>query len=87
MNTKILSRLTAGGLAAASVAAVMLAPDVSHPADPPARAASNFSPYVTKDGGISLPADYRDKFMHLGTWAVARKPDQPGTASFPTAPC
>jgi hypothetical protein len=77
MNTKVLSRLAAGSLAAASVAAVMLAPGVSHPADPPARAASDFSPYVTKDGGISLPTDYRDKFMHLGTWAVAKKPDQP----------
>ena len=45
--------------------------------DPPARAADDFSPYVTKDGGISRPTDYRDTFEHLGTYAVATKPDQP----------
>ena len=77
MKTKILCSLTAGCLAATSVVAVMLAPRVSHPADLSARTDSDFSPYVTKDGGISLPTDYRDKFMHLGTWAVAPKPDQP----------
>jgi cytochrome c len=41
------------------------------------RGADGFSPYVTKDGGISLPADYRTKFTHLGTWAVATKPGKP----------
>ena len=45
--------------------------------DPPARKADDFSPYVAKDGGISLPADYREKFQHLGTWAVATTPDKP----------
>ena len=45
--------------------------------DPPARAAGDFSPYVTKDGGISRPTDYRDTFEYLGTYAVATKPDQP----------
>ncbi len=39
--------------------------------------ADDFSPYVTKDGGISLPLDYREKFLHLGTYAVATKPDKP----------
>src|SRR3954447_4167408 len=39
--------------------------------------AKGFSPYVTKDGGISLPLDYREKFLHLGTYAVATKPDKP----------
>ena len=39
--------------------------------------ADDFSPYVTKDGGISLPTDYREKFLHLGTYAVATKPDKP----------
>src|SRR5262249_39224774 len=29
------------------------------------------------DGGISLPLDYREKFLHLGTYAVATKPDKP----------
>jgi cytochrome c len=39
--------------------------------------ADDFSPYVTKDGGISLPLDYREKFLHMGTWAVATKPGKP----------
>jgi len=45
--------------------------------DPPAPKADDFSPYVTKDGGITLPLDYREKFVHLGTYAVATKPDKP----------
>ena len=49
----------------------------SRPDDPPARAADDFSPYVTKDGGISRPTDYRDTFEFLGTYAVATKPGQP----------
>jgi cytochrome c len=77
MNTKILCWLAAGCLAPTIFVAAMLTPGVSQPADRPARAASDFSPYVTKEGGISLPADYRDKFMHLGSWAVAKKPNQP----------
>jgi hypothetical protein len=32
-----------------------------------------FSPYVDKDGEISLPKDYKQKWTHLGSWAVARK--------------
>jgi cytochrome c len=39
--------------------------------------AKGFSPYVSKDGGISLPLDYREKFLHLGTYAVATKPGKP----------
>src|SRR5262245_64327706 len=45
--------------------------------DPPASKADDFSPYVNKDGAISLPVDYREKFLHLGTWAVATKPGKP----------
>ena len=80
MNAKIPRWLTTGCLAAATLATLvvaMLTPGVSHPADPSAGAASGFSPYVTKDGGILLPAEYREKFLHLGTWAVATKPDKP----------
>ena len=57
-----------------------IASGASHPSraeEPPARAADDFSPFVTKDGGISRPTDYRDTFEHLGTYAVATKPDQP----------
>jgi Cytochrome P460 len=45
-----------------------------HPGSPEP---DDFSPYVTKDGGISLPVDYREKFLHLGTWAVATKLGKP----------
>jgi hypothetical protein len=77
MNTKVLRWVTPGCLAATTLVAATLAPGVSHPDDPLGRAASDFSPYVSKEGGISLPTDYRDRFMHLGTWAVASKSNQP----------
>jgi len=35
--------------------------------EPPARKNDDFSLYVTNEGGISLPADYREKFLQLGT--------------------
>jgi cytochrome c len=36
-----------------------------------------FSPYVSKDGAITRPTDYRETFLHLGTWAVAKKANEP----------
>lgn len=36
-----------------------------------------FSKYVDAAGGISLPGDFETEFVHLGTVAVAPKPDQP----------
>lgn len=33
-----------------------------------------FSPYVDEDGNISLPEGYRQKWTHLGSWAVGKKP-------------
>ena len=80
MNTKSLCWLTAGCLAAAALVGAATAPGALQPARsdaPPAREADGFSPYVTKDGGISRPTDYRETFLHLGSWAVAKKPDQP----------
>ena len=35
-----------------------------------------FSPYVDKDGNISLPKGYRQNWTHLGSWAVAKKRGQ-----------
>jgi len=32
-----------------------------------------FSPYVDADGKISLPKGYKQKWAHLGSWAVAKK--------------
>ena len=32
-----------------------------------------FSPYVDKNGQISLPQGFRQQWAHLGSWAVARK--------------
>jgi Cytochrome P460 len=85
MDTKVPEVLIAGCLAAVALVAVALivetiAPGASHPTrtdEPPAHVADDFSPYVTKDGGISRPTDYRETFLHLGTFAVATKPNQP----------
>src|SRR6516225_8938258 len=80
MNINVSRRQTIGGLAVAALLAGLVTVGVSNPLpadDPPAPKADDFSPYVTKDGGISLPVDYREKFVHLGTWAVATKPDKP----------
>src|SRR6476661_7919671 len=77
MNTMSPGRLAAGFLAAMALIAATIAPGASGRDDPSARAAGNFSPYVTKDGGISRPTDYRDTFEYLGSYAVATKPDKP----------
>ena len=37
----------------------------------------SFSLYVDESGNISLPKDYRQKWAHLGSWAVAKKRGQP----------
>ena len=76
MNINIPRRLAAGCLAAMALVATV-AIGAAGPDDPPARAAGEFSPYVTKDGGITRPTDYRDTFEFLGTYAVATKPGQP----------
>ena len=33
---------------------------------------AGFSPYVDNEGKITLPKDYKQKWLHLGSWAVAR---------------
>src|SRR5262245_42947394 len=80
MNINVSRRQTIGGLAVAALLAGLVAVGLSNPLAghaPPAPKADDFSPHVTKDGGISLPLDYREKFLHLGTYAVATKPDKP----------
>src|SRR5215469_1784353 len=77
MDTKMLRWPTAGCLVATALVAATIALGSSGRDAPPARAADNFSPYVTKDGGISRPTDYRDTFEYLGSYAVATKPDKP----------
>lgn len=67
-----------GGLAVIALIALMTNLALSRLSSADDRSGvSGFSPYVTKDGGISLPTDYREKFIHLGTWAVAKKTDTP----------
>ena len=80
MNINVSRRQTIGGLAVAALLAGLVAVGLSKPLpadDPPAPKADDFSPYVTKDGGISRPTDYRDTFEYLGSYAVATKPDKP----------
>ncbi len=45
--------------------------------EPAARKAEGFSPYVSNEGAISLPKDYRETFVHMGSWAVAKASDKP----------
>lgn len=80
MNINVSRQQTIGGLAVAALLAGLVAVGLSNrlSADAPLAAKANdFSPYVTKDGGISLPLDYRKKFLHLGSWAVATRPGKP----------
>ncbi len=80
MLINIPRRQIIGGLLVAVLFAAMIALGLSHPSpadDSSASQASDFSPYVTKDGGISRPTDYRDTFEYLGSYAVATKPDKP----------
>src|SRR5262245_44972954 len=78
MNINFSRRQTIAGLAGAVLLAGLIALSSSQPSPAGALPAkADFSPYVTKDGGISLPLDYREKFLHLGSWAVATKPDNP----------
>ena len=37
---------------------------------------SVFSPYVDRNGNISLPTRYKQEWAHLGSWAVAKKAGQ-----------
>ena len=68
MNTKVLRWLAIGCLAATALLAATVASACRiRPAALRPSKAADFSPYVTKDGGISLPTDYREKFC---TWAT-----------------
>jgi hypothetical protein len=78
MDTKFLGRLAACCVAVSTIliAIIVCSPmNPSRAADPPAQTGDTFSPYVGKDGSISRPADYRDKFVFLGTYADATKGD------------
>ena len=77
MVTKIPRWLTASSLAATGFVAAMFAAGATEPLAPRTRAVDDFSPYVSKEGAISQPTDYRETFVHLGTYAVATKPNQP----------
>src|SRR5205814_2928415 len=83
MHTMLINiprRQIIGGLLVAVLFAAMIALGLSRPSpadDSSASKVSGFSPYVTKDGGISRPTDYRDTFEYLGSYAVATKPDKP----------
>jgi cytochrome c len=76
MKTRILRWLTASGVAVVAALAIG-APLPPRTDDPPAAEAEAFSPYVSNGGDIIRPANYRETFLHLGTFAVASKRDQP----------
>lgn len=65
-------RLSLAALLAATAAAGVSMVAAAGPDDP-----GSFSPFVTKDGAIARPADYREKFEHIGTSAVSTKPGGP----------
>src|SRR5262249_58014747 len=74
MNINVSRRQTIGGLAVAALLAGLVAVGLANPLpadDPPAPKADDFSPYVTNDGGISLPLDYREEVPDLGTFSAA----------------
>jgi hypothetical protein len=80
MSINFRRRQTIGFVAVAAVLTAIIAlgsSRMSPAGDSSASKAESFSPYVAKDGSISLPTDYREKFLHLGSWAVATKPDKP----------
>ncbi len=89
MDINVGRRRAINGLIVATLLGGMIAVGLSNslPADgaaaPPVANAprsfegDDFSPYVSKDGGISLPLDYREKFLHMGTWAVAPTSGKP----------
>jgi cytochrome c len=70
MDTKMRRSLIVGCSAAAALIVATAAIGAAGPGDTP----DSFSDYVAKDGAISRPADYREKFEHIGSSAVASKP-------------
>ena len=79
MTTTFLGRLATACVAVSTIAVALILSyrtDPSPAAEPPARTADTFSPYVGADGSISRPTNYREKFTFLGTYADATKPGQ-----------
>jgi len=80
MDNRALHRRAICGLIVAVPLAAIISLGFSNPLpadDPPTPKSDNFSKYVANDGAISLPEDYREKFLHLGTWAVATNSGMP----------
>jgi hypothetical protein len=80
MKSRVNHRSIAGSALATALVIVTIASIAAHSKPPKAQAASadgEFSTYVSKDGDISLPKGYRERFLHLGAWAVAKKPNEP----------
>ena len=79
MNSGSSRSLVACCLAVAAFVVVVIASSATFSQQNVSRekTADSFSPNVAKDGSISLPKDYRDTFLHLGTWVVAKKAGEP----------
>ncbi len=52
-------------------------PDEKRATQPDVRKTESFSPFVDQDGIISLPKNYRNRWAHLGDWAIAKKEGEP----------
>src|SRR5262249_53890499 len=80
MNINVSRRQMVGAVLIATIVAAMIALGWWHSSAADASSASKakgFSPYVTNDGGNSLPAHHREKLPHPGPWAVATKSGKP----------
>jgi Cytochrome P460 len=73
MGTQISRHFVVGCVAATALVAAAFAYGTSVREE----RTDEFSSYVSKDGAISRPTNYRDTFQHIGTSAVATKPGQP----------
>lgn len=80
MTTRPAHWIANSGRAAMALLVVMMAGAGLHSialGDPATESKKGFSPYVSESGDISRPTDYRKRFLHLGSWAVAKKENDP----------
>ena len=71
---RVLTVATASLIAAALTSRVATQDSRAAPrTDSPNRFQKDFAAYVSPTGKLSLPKDYKKNWVHLGSWAVAKK--------------